>query len=232
MTTVESIAAIVSSAIGIFFGALLISPDFRRWLKGNRITYYFQRQTNLKGLKSEVYQTSAKLRTDNDLQDFCHRNGYDVVGLRLELNQGVFRQRSAIYGGGVPMRWKITRTGKDISDVAGNPDVDWVKLNDCQGLPVETALQLINTYPSLQAMLDRIEELEKASVEPLAALRALDNKMLDDKRRFRSPAAKEIHANIRFALREIFVSGITSNPTKPVAVWMERFEKPEAKVIR
>ena len=218
MTIVELIAAIVSSAIGIFFGALLVIPDFRRWLKGSRTTYYFQRQTNLKGLKSKVYQTSAKLRTDNDLQDFCHHNGYDVVGLRLELNQGVFRQRSAIYGGGL---WAILR-------YYHGGFFNRVFLKDEEGLIEEDTLQFINTYPSLQAVLNRIEELEKQLVraedrrqEWFAALEALRRIIESDRQRYRSSAAGTIRSYIGSVQRAAKSEGEPEPHKEKVNSWID-----------
>ncbi len=184
---------------------------FGRWLKGSRITYFFPAG------KREISRTSFPCRRDEDRQ-YIH-------GSVIEFNYGFFRWQSAIHGPAAK-NWKIAGTYQAMNGW------DCVELQDRLSIPVETALRIVNTYPSLQAMLDRIAELEKASVEPLAVLSALDIKMLDDKQRFRSPAGKEIHAHIRFSLREIFVSGITSNPTSVVAKWMERFECPEAKVVR
>ena len=174
------------------------------WLKGSRKIYFID--------------LSGNVRSDSG--SFSYILDW-AKGTVIETSHGFLRWRSAIYGE-AEQNWRVT------SDRAWPNTLRWVYLKERRGLRIEDALLLINTYPSLQAMLDRIAELEKASVEPLAVLRALDLKMLDDKQRFRSPAVKEIHANIRFALREIFVSGITSNPNEAVASWMERFEKPEA----
>ncbi|MDP3697551.1 MAG: hypothetical protein Q8R55_06080 [Candidatus Taylorbacteria bacterium] len=66
----------------------------------------------------------------------------------IEISHGFLRRRSAIYG---PYRlhWRMVE------------DKPMICLADRKGLSVEAALRLINTYPSLQAMLDRINELEQ-----------------------------------------------------------------------
>jgi hypothetical protein len=201
---------------------------FFRWLKGSRVSHCFRED-------GTYYKISAKLRTVGDryFQPECDR----PVGSVIEINYGPFRRRSAIYGP-ADKNWKIAKTSLGCNAQGGFGE-DWVSLTELSSLPVERALHLINKQSSLQALMsengdqrNRIAELKKASTEPLAVLRALDLKMLDDKQRFRAPAAKEIHANIRFALRELFVDGLITNPNSSVAAWMEKFEKPEAKVIR
>ncbi len=177
--------------------------EFFRWLKGSRMSFF-------------LLPSSGNL-------EFCKLNMRGAISHSvIELCRGPFRRRSTLYGLNSE-NWKVA---------VGHWDVNSIELQDRKGLPTKTALKLVNKYSSLQAMLDRIAELEKVGTEPLAILRALDIKMLDDKQRFRSPAVKEIHANIRFALRELFVEGLLTNPNGSVANWMQRFEEPKAKVIR
>lgn len=203
------------------------SNKFWHWLKGSSVTYYIDES-------GFVRSTTKKLRTPADrIGTNMKPNNQGVI----EINQGWFRLSSTIYGDFHIGPWKIAKASKGCN-AQGGFGADWVDLVDCSSLPVENALHLINKYSSLQALMiengnqhNRITELEKARTEPLAVLIALDTKMLHDKQRFRSPAAKEIHANIRFALRELFASGLTTDPNRSVA-WMKNLEKPEAKVLR
>ena len=194
-----------------------------RWLKGSRTRYWIDHYGDFRKTGVSVHSFEEEVKR--------------ITGPSIEISRGPFRRRSAIYGSAAK-DWQIARVSLG-NNAQGGFSADWVDLVDRSSLPVEHALHLINEYSSLQGLMienrgqrNRIAELEKASVEPLAALRALDSKMLHNKQRFRSPAAKEIHANIRFALREIFVSEITSNPPGSATRWMERFEKPEASVLR
>lgn len=102
--------------------------DFWCWLKGSRRSYYI-------GLNNIVVQSSSKRR---------NLGPYSVI----EISRGPFRRRSAIYGSAAK-NWKITS-----SRTWPNGNWFWIKCRK----PVrdENALQLINTYPSFQAMLDDI----------------------------------------------------------------------------
>lgn len=127
-----------------------------RWLKGSRVSYHFRWNAKEPG-NQKVHATSGKFRTKNE------RTEVGVCGSVIEVSRGLFHRRSAIYGP-VAKNWQIANVDK-VSTGTG----DWVHLKDELGLPLEEALQLINTYPSLQAVLDentaqrnRIAELEQA----------------------------------------------------------------------
>jgi len=150
-----------------------------------------------------------------------------AILLMFLLHRGEFwRRRSAIYGSG-SMHWRIVRTTQDIPDVAGVPNVDWVELKDQQGLPVETALRLINTYPSLQAMLDRIAEIEKGLAtsqlrrqESFAAMLALRQIIANDKQRYKSPAAKNIASYVEIVIRKARENGEPEPSESQILDWM------------
>lgn len=126
--------------------------EFWCWLKGSRVSHYL---TTTPGYE-EVYTTHPrfKLRTENQsnviLQDkdgFNHRNQSRIfTATKCCLRQG-------------SENWKIA------GDCAWPNTLQWVYLKDQQGLHIKNALLLINTYPSLKAMLDRIAELEKKLVD-------------------------------------------------------------------
>ena len=193
------IFGLVISFVGVWFGTLLGLPEarkvyknhllsFSRWLRGSRTTFY---------LLSTNYHWTTKDR----LRKYVDRGKYPtVIGQVIEISQGLFRRRSGIYGPN-PCDWKV---------YASSPRMiyDLVFLRDTKGLSAETALRVVNQYPSLQAMLDRIAELElqlEASEERCSNLRFyatgwrfLVTRLYDkvakpqDKRRFKGGDAREI----------------------------------------
>ncbi len=115
------------------------------WLKGLRKTYFLSGKSEGEYIK----ETPAKFRSSVQRYDSW---GYLQKSV-IEINRGLFRRRSAIYGNAARF-WKITG-GTEFS-LPG-----MVVLENKAGLMVERALKLINTYQSLGDMLDRIAELEK-----------------------------------------------------------------------
>ncbi len=117
-----------------------------RWLKGSRVSYYFE----------SGYHGSLGLFAQNQtakIREAGQRALLLVSGFAIEISRGPWRRPSAIYGEG-PRFWTI------VQDWQSN-GVDWVRLEDMRGLRVKTALQMINRYPSLEALVDRIAELER-----------------------------------------------------------------------
>lgn len=211
--------------LGILIAALInhFGRELFRWLKGSRKLYYLYDD------ELKISELSARGFDDPRMS-----NPQSVV----EINRSPFRRRSAIYGEAAN-NWRV------IGDRAWPNTLRWVYLKDLRGLRIEDALQLINTYPSLQAMLDRIAELElrptrlelqnaednlflanERKVQAVAALQALNIKILDGKQRFRSQTSKEIRDNITFALREMVE---IDTYHQAVDLWLEKFSKLDLK---
>ncbi len=194
-------------------------PKVFRWLKGSRKSYYLSNK--------------FEIETDKELLgSLTTRSEFGIGGSIIEISRGPFRRRSAIYGPAAK-NWKID--GDWFNSFVDLQHGYCVSLIDNHGLPIEQALRLINTYPSLQAMLDRIANLEAELLharskvaERAAVLQALDQKLTADKQRFRGSPAKEIQANIRFALRKM---GEQNVYRQSVDVWLTEIEKPEANIL-
>lgn len=208
----------------LLLGGLLVLPALflptakrlRSWLNGSRITYYQQ----YRGYGLNIDSTSSKLRTKAQRK----WAGSICDGSVIEINRGLFRRQSAIYNHdvthdgiwvpfGIPHHWSIAKDWPI-------ENVDQVSLTDTRGLPIETALRMINTYPSLQAMLDRITELESDLGEARERLcfwhsgaQALLEIIRKDKQRYRSPVAQKI----RHCLE-----GLTAELT----IWPSKWKKP------
>lgn len=135
----------------------------------------------------------------------------------------------------------------------------YVCLEQCNlGLPLEEAFQVINTYPSFWAMLDKIkkQEIQIAELESrptqlelqaakdnlflankqrqdwhagtIAILRLIDG----DKQRYRSQAAKNIRENLEY-LRQCQWDYNESRPSDEIiSMWLDKLSKPEARVVR
>jgi len=208
------------------------------WLKGSRTTYFLDR-------RGYFISTPARLRTDKQRDHYNWRGNlmtdYWNSGSNIEVSRGSFRRRSAIYGPAAK-NWKIAKASLGCN-AQGGFGADWVDLVDRSSLPVERALELINKDDSsLQGLMIenarqryRITELERELAlsnenkdEALAVLRALEFKILDGKQRFRSPAAQEIRANIRFAFREM---GTRSLVGCRVDKWRAKFSRPDSNIL-
>lgn len=109
---------------------------FWAWLKGSRTSYFLN-------LARSLEFGSGSARPDM----------YGISSSVIEVNRGLFR-RNKIHELGHTY-WQITAVSPKES---GNPLVD---LQDSKGLRMDEALQVVSHYPSLQAMLDRIAELER-----------------------------------------------------------------------
>jgi len=191
-------------AVGVWVGLLPTVPEARRaykahlvalvhWFWGHRSSYSL-----FEGDNKEIKVSTSNLKLRSDSSRYRHA----VYGPVLEVNHGFWRRRSAIYGSG--WRWKIWRTNYSRKKSAG----EFVHLFDVWGLTPETALRLVNRYESLEAMLNRIAELElqlEASEERCSNLRfyatgwrSLVTRLYDkvakpqDKRRFKGGDAREI----------------------------------------
>ena len=201
----EIVATVHASLMGIVFLILLMLLSlghgfsrFWRWLKGSRASYYMIEGRNI------VESTPYSLRT-RPVWPVLPVFKY-ITGSVVEVNRGPFRRRSAIYGDAAG-NWEVVEVNSGSYTRVGLRDLT-------MSLPVESALRLINTYPSLQAMLDEIErqknqivELEKQlefaekdKKEWTVKLRKLVAKIIKDKQRFRSQAVQEIRESLEGVL--------------------------------
>ena len=184
---------------------------FRTWLQGSRTSYYI----NSTGM---VAHTHWRLRTVNQWKIY---GGVDIDASVIEISSGFWRRRSAIYGPAAK-NWKIAGIYRIMMEV------DCVELEGLSGVPVETALKIINAYPSLQAMLDRIAELEKnlkvantRRVELRAMVRALLEVIQGDRQKYRSRAAQ----HIRVFLEEVEAQATMMNEPNPSIDQIEFWKK-------
>mgnify|MGYP001580633141 CR=1 FL=1 len=134
----------------------------------------------------------------------------EIDSHRLDRNDGeswvvptieIVRRPSGLFGGIFGTRWypQTWRIQKVWSGVAPKSPGDWVSLTDTQGLHVTDALRLVNTYPSLQAMLDRIAEIENQlsqanehRQELNIGIQAVLNFINSDRQKFRSPTNQRV----------------------------------------
>lgn len=201
-----------------------------RWLKGSRVSYYLVNEE----IKSVPRRIGAEERID-------HLRGIPV----MEIGRKRFKARGTILDFG-ENHFQILKVHKVNTGIG-----DWVYLKDQVGLPLEESLHMINLYPSLQAMLDRIAELESRPTQlelqaakdnlflankqrqdwhagTIAILRLIDG----DKQRYRSQAAKSIRENLEY-LRQCQWSYDESRPSDEIiSMWLDKLSKPEAKVVR
>jgi len=166
-------------------GIKYFGQEFFRWLKGSRKNYALR----------------------EDFLCECSFGDYCWAENIIKISRLFFWSRGIIYGKAFK-NWKISRVslGLDTNVRFGS---ERVSLVDSGNLSTEQALKLINTYSSLQSMLDRISELErdnwlsaKKYNDLNAALIAIYKHILDDKQRFRSQAAQEIRENLELILKE------------------------------
>ena len=180
-----------------------------RWLKGSRENYH---------LSHGLIEIDSHRLDRND--------GESWVVPTIE----IVRRPSGLFGGIFGTRWypQTWRIQKVWSGVAPKSPGDWVSLTDTQGLHVTDALRLVNTYPSLQAMLDRIAELEKnlkvantRRVELRAMVRALLEVIQGDRQKYRSQAAQ----HIRVFLEEVEAQATMMNEPNPSIDQIEFWKK-------
>jgi len=174
---------------------LLGGPAIRIWcwLKGSEIIYW-------------LGDGGGRLKLSRN-------RGFFLANLNanaIRIIRGPFRRRSVIHGI-ASSYWQIA--GEWERELCGQR----ISLKSSYGLPVETALKLINTYPSLQAMIDRIAELESRPTQlemqtvkdnlflanerrqewsdGVAAILSLTDK---DRQRYRSKAAENIRKRLEY----------------------------------
>lgn len=200
----------------IFLGSLLFREEIWAWLKGSRVTYFIPNKTVL---ERSWCSTSLKLR--NFYQRRVLRETAGINTSVVEISLGLFR-RGAIYGGPASKSWRIvgvTKAGK-------------VLLTDNIGVIPEMAVQVINWYGSLQAVFDRVQELEgqlhdanNRRLEWRAAVMAILQVIEADKQKYRSQAAKNIHdCLVELSAQAQFMR--EPQPTeKKILAWREVFEK-------
>ncbi|MBI2062563.1 MAG: hypothetical protein HYT64_02655 [Candidatus Yanofskybacteria bacterium] len=172
--------------VGLFFPQLRILV---KWLKGSRKTYYLGSR-DISPLRS----------TNTTLEELTRIADPGVITeSMIEISRGPFRRRSAIYGSAAK-NWKLV--GSWLDHEGGGV----VELQDTFGITLGNVLRLINTYPSLQAMLNendsqkkRIAELEKELSETResfsnlhADVEAVIKVVKNDKQKYRAPAAQRI----------------------------------------
>lgn len=193
---------------------------FFRWLKGSRKTYFFL-ERNSAG--KEIESSKATFRTQSE-RKYAVDPARDSV---TEITRGLFRRRSAIYGN-TANSWLIVRDWFDpIPDALRG---DWVSLADARGLPVKEALEVVNRYPSFQAMLKQIAELEKGHLgdeakirELSAAIVALREQILSDRQRYRGVVALELRHDLETVINEVDIA--VSVEDKSLKVWADRFRQ-------
>lgn len=124
---------------------------------------------------------------------------------QVEITEWLFWKWGRVYGKN-SARWNI-RYVRDNPMVAGSYEL---LLEDRGRQSIKTVLCVVNTALSFPALLDRIAELEKKLQEAeleksewAAGMEALRRRIMDNKQRFRSPAAKAIRENIEEAFREM-----------------------------
>lgn len=212
--------AVLYIAVLLLLCAYLYSDFFKktwRWLKGSRVTYYIYESGFVKS-------TTKKLRTPADRIGINMKPKNQGV---IEINQGWFRPPSTIYGDFHIGPWEITKAWR----FGRGDDCECVNITDTRGLRVDTASGMINTYPSLQAMLDRIAELEKEHQVLVEGAVALRLRILGDKQRFRSPAVQQVREYLEMILKEVKKEDLErANPE----AWGRRFvgQRPENATVR
>lgn len=148
--------------------------SFLSWLKGSRTSYY-------------ISANGLRLEKSSD-------NRRESIQPVIEINRGLFRRKSAIYGSHAK-NWKIMRSW-NWKDGDGR---DCISLGDTKGLRAEVALKLIEKHESIQDILDRVDELERQLSETKEKfenfginVEAIIHIVKGDKQRYRAPAALRI----------------------------------------
>jgi len=196
-----------------------------RWLKGSRRTYYI-------GQDGLVTCFHKKLRTPVDRVGIdMNPNNQGVI----EINHGQFRHSSAIYGGCHIGPWKISKYWRWES---WDGD-DCLSLTDGHGLRADIALQMINAYPSLQAMLDRIAEQDMdlqisllSRREYRSAIVAILKIIDDDKQKYRSRAAGNIRACLEDLIGMARFQGEPEITDTLVLKWLNEFKEVIVKDVK
>src|SRR3989338_9005150 len=173
--------------------------DLRCWLKGSRTTYYLSESGFVKSSTKKLRTPAGRVGIDMNFSN---------QGV-IEISRGGFRPSSAIYGDYHLGPWGIAKVSMGCNSQGGF-GADWVDLRDRASLPVEMALRLINTYPSLQVMLHRIAELESQLKE-------------SDRQR------KKRWAGIKTVLTLINVdrNKYRSKTSEQIRKWLEILDRPE-----
>jgi len=199
----------------------LTDPVFMKWFKGSRTSYFVSRDNSSGCPKGTVIHTWWKLRTLKERLLYCNGKNEEGDWSVIEISRGPFRRRSAIYGPAAK-NWRIAAIYRIMIEV------DCIELQGGLNLPVNKAVQLINTYSSLQVMLDRIAELERElsvanmrRTELRAALKALLEVVDADRQKYRSRAAQ----HIRQFLEEVDVQATMMNEPNPSKDQIESWKK-------
>jgi len=217
LSSPEGVGSIFLMVIILLLAIRVLGVELWHWLKGTRVSYFL---------------TYGKLRCDG--RAFRTRNaraGYVIDdGTLIEISRGLFRRRSAIYGFDTG-NWEIVR---DAYLNGAVPPGDYVWLGDRESLSVETALRLINTYPSLQAMLDRIDELEKDLSETResflnlhADIEAIIKLVKTDKQGYRAPAAQRM----QYCLEQVCLRSKAPRPNQAMVDYGVAFYKERLKLL-
>jgi len=148
----NSVAAFVGCTISaiLYFvwWYLFTNGQMRRlqlWAKGTDHFHYFE-----KGVY--VHEDARWVRNKSAIFDAPQISGHII-----EISNGPFKSPSAsrIRARRGPMMWLLTQAWKF------DRNTDWVRLEDTRGVSVERALRLINEFPSLEAVLDQLDELKR-----------------------------------------------------------------------
>lgn len=192
--------------------------EFWRWLKGSRTIYYIDLFGNVRSCSDSL---SCALDWTRDSM--------------IKISCGPFRRRSAIYGP-ASKAWKIVR-GKAWPE-EGQETPARIYLEDREGLSEGIALETVNAYAGLQALLNRIAKLEiehKSDLEKLrkvnTAIVALFDKIISDKQRYRGVVALELRRDLQAVITETNVPAV-SFEDEFLRVWEDLFQKNRLQVGR
>lgn len=190
----------------------------QRWFKGSTETYYFVPGNCGWSIPADSpVQKSTLFDADKLIRLHC------VKGAAIEINRGPLRRKSQVHASIINrVAWLIARDWK-----VGN--TDWVRLEDTRGVPVEVALRMINQYTSLQAILDRINELEQQLMaserqrhDKLAGIKAILRLIEADRNRYRSKTSERIRKWLEDLDRSVD-SGESQPSSNRIRDWETKF---------
>lgn len=215
----------------IYLEVFVVRPV--KWLIGSRRTYFQQGPTTVSLAWKAVGNS-----TEKNLCVSAERVLGFNPGAVIEVNQGILRRRSAIHHS---KWWRLNQVVYGWMD---NTDRIGITLCDEQGVSVEAALRLINSYPSLQAMLDRIVQLEielettnarnrelersleaanERRTEWMSATCALRLLIRENKRLYRAPSAMHLLKCLEAILDWAMFSQEPFADAPKMATWKARF---------
>lgn len=200
---------LVSLMPNLFFSPAI---KFWRWLKGSR-TSYLSVENSINGV---LVSTLGFFRTNGQISSYNKYAISRVRGSSIEINHGLFRRRSAIYGDAA-CNWYIKKTLNGL-----------IYLHSRIPMRPDQVLQIINTSLSVHDLYrdqsERITKLEQeirklqekiAWTEShrktwLATLEALRQEIESDRQKYRSQAAQKIRIRVEQVLEH--AKGLDQKP--------------------